>query len=184
MAARSEQWAETGVGAVVLAAAGVFLFYALSNAGGLGKSTGGYEPVARFGDVGSLSAGADVRVAGVKVGRITAIELDPKTYLAKTHILMQPEIKVPADSSIKITSDGLLGGQHVAIAPGGAREDMKPGDEFQNAQGAVDLFGLIGQVIRPQGGQGGANTTGQPAAAPASAAATPAAPADPYPGGK
>jgi len=61
---------------------------------------------------------------------------------------------------------------------------MKPGDEFQNAQGAVDLFGLIGQVIRPQGGQGGANTTGQPAAAPASAAATPAAPADPYPGGK
>ncbi|MFV4709612.1 outer membrane lipid asymmetry maintenance protein MlaD, partial [Mycobacterium tuberculosis] len=65
---------------------------------------------------------------------------------------------------MKITSDGLLGGQHVVIAPGGAPDDMKPGAEFQNAQGAVDLFGLIGQVIRPQAGQtgagGSANTTG------------------------
>ncbi len=176
MAGRGEQWAETGVGAVVLIAAGAFLFYALGHANG-GGSGGGYELTARFGDVGSLTAGADVRVAGVKVGSVSAIELDPKSYLAKAHIQIQPQIKVPSDSTIKITSDGLLGGQHVAITPGGASDDMKPGAEFQNAQGAVDLFGLIGQAIRPQSGgaSSGSNTTA-PAAAPAAAA-------DPYPGG-
>jgi phospholipid/cholesterol/gamma-HCH transport system substrate-binding protein len=174
MAGRGEQWAETGVGAVVLAAAAVFLVYAIGHAGAIGKGGAGYELIARFGDVGSLTTGADVRVAGVKVGQVAAIELDPKTYLAKTHIVMQPEVKVPSDSTVKITSDGLLGGQHVVIAPGGAPDDMKPGSEFQNAQGAVDLFGLIGQAIRPQAGQQGS----APAAAPATST-----PADSYPGG-
>lgn len=171
MAGRGEQWAETGVGAIVLAGAAVFLVYALGHTGGFGKAAGGYELIARFGDVGSLASGADVRVAGVKVGSVSSIELDRKTYLAKTHLQMQPGVDVPADSTVKITSDGLLGGQHVVIAPGGDAKLMKPGDEFENAQGAVDLFGLIGQAIRPQtGAPGGGNTT-----APAS---------DPYPGGK
>src|ERR1700743_2857470 len=106
MAGRGEQWAETGVGAVVLAAAAVFLTYALRHAGGLGQGAGGYELTARFGDVGALATGADVRVAGVKVGQVTAIELDPKTYLARAHFQMQPQIKVPSDSTVKITSDG------------------------------------------------------------------------------
>ncbi len=174
MAGRGEQWAETGVGAVVLAAAAAFLIYAVGHANGVGGGAGGYDLVARFGDVGSLTAGADVRVAGVKVGSVSSIELDPKSYLAKAHFQIQPQIKVPSDSTVKITSDGLLGGQHVVIAPGGAPDDMKPGAEFQNVQGAVDLFGLIGQVIRPQGSAPAATTP----------AATPAAPAaDPYPGG-
>ncbi len=178
MAGRSEQWAETGVGAVVLAVAAGFLVYALGHASGFGGAGGGYELTARFGDVGALTPGADVRVAGVKVGSVAAIELDPKTFLARTRFLIQPQVKVPSDSTVKITSDGLLGGQHVVIAPGGASDDLKPGAEFQNAQGAVDLFGLIGQVIRPQGNGGAA----APGTAPAPAAA-PSAATDPYPGG-
>jgi phospholipid/cholesterol/gamma-HCH transport system substrate-binding protein len=79
---------------------------------------------------------------------------------------------LPTDSTIKITSDSLLGGQHVAIEPGGAADDMKPGAQFQNTQEAVDLFGLIGQMIRPQTAASGAAPAG---AAPATA------PADPYP---
>jgi len=190
MPGRAEQWAETGVGALVLAAAAGFLIYALGHASGFGGSGGGYELTARFGEVGSLTPGADVRVAGVKVGSVSAIELDPKTFLARTRFLIQPQVKLPSDSTVKITSDGLLGGQHVVIAPGGAPDDLKPGAEFQNAQGAVDLFGLIGQVIRPQGGasqaggsatggtQGGAQAAGASSGAPAAAPAS-----DPYPGG-
>jgi phospholipid/cholesterol/gamma-HCH transport system substrate-binding protein len=174
MAGRTEQWAETAVGAVVLAGAGAFLVYALAHAGGLGRGAGGYELVAKFGDAGALATGADVRVAGVKVGSVTAIELDPKTYLAKAHFSIQPEIKVPADSTVKITSDSLLGGQHVVIAPGGDTAVMKPGDEFQNAQGAVDLFGLIGQAIRPQAGAPASSSSTTSGAAPGGA---------PYPAG-
>jgi phospholipid/cholesterol/gamma-HCH transport system substrate-binding protein len=173
--AKSETWAETGVGALVLAAAAGFLIYALGNTS-KGADAGGYELVGKFGDVGALATGADVRVAGVKVGAVSRIELDSKAYLAKVHVVINKDVKLPADSTAKITSSGLLGGQLVAIAPGGAVEDMKPGSEFQNTQGAVDLFGLIGQFVRPSTG------AATPAASNPAAPATPAKAADPYPG--
>lgn len=165
------QWLETGLGAVVLAAAASFLIYALS-AGAIHTKSHGYDLTARFGQVGALAPGADVRVSGVKVGTVAAVTLDPKTFMAVTRITLDPTIKLPADSTAKVTSDGLLGGSHVAIEPGGAQGDMKPGDEFQNTQGAVDLFGLIGQFIRPQSPA----TSAAPAAAPSGAAPA----ADPY----
>ena len=56
------------------------------------------------------------------------------------------------ERAAKITSDGLLGGVHVAISPGGAADMLKAGGEIENTQGAVDIFGLIGQVLRPSGG--------------------------------
>lgn len=172
---RQGQWAETGVGALVLAAAVAFLIYALSHAGG-GMRGSAYEISARFGQVGSLAAGADVRVAGVKVGSVSKIELDPKTFLARTSMQLDRTLKLPADSSARITSDGLLGGQHVAIEPGGATENLKPGGEIQNVQGAVDLFGLIGQFVRGSGA-----SAAKPAAnaAPSGGASA----SDPYPGG-
>ena len=178
---KSETWAETGVGAVVLAAAAGFLIYALGHAAN-GADAGGYEVVGRFGDVGALASGADVRLAGVKVGAVSKIELDPKTFMAKVHFTINKDVKLPADSTAKVTSAGLLGGQLVAIAPGGAVEDMKPGAEFQNTQGAVDLFGLIGQFVRPQSGGAAADPAAAPATAPAPAAKPAAKSADPYPG--
>jgi phospholipid/cholesterol/gamma-HCH transport system substrate-binding protein len=97
---------------------------------------------------------------------VASLKLDPKTYLAEAHLALQPDIKLPADSTAKITSDGLLGGAHVAIEPGGALTDLKAGGEIPNTQGAVDIFGLIGQVIRPA-----------PAAAPSNGSASAATPA-------
>jgi phospholipid/cholesterol/gamma-HCH transport system substrate-binding protein len=143
-----ERWVETVVGLVVLAVAAVFLAYAL-DAGGGARGRGGYVVTARFDQAGGLAPGASVRVAGVKVGAVSAVTLDPKTYLAVTRLQLDPSVRLPADSTAKISSDALLGGAHVAIAPGGAAEDLKAGGEIENTQGAVDLFGLIGQVIRP-----------------------------------
>ena len=163
-----EQWAETGMGVVVLALAGAFLAYSLS-VGGVKMKAGGYDVTAKFGQVGSLAPGAAVSVAGVKVGTVSQITLDPKTFLAVTKLSLDPDVKLPSDSTAKITSDSLLGGVHVAIAPGGATDDIKPGGEIDNTQGAVDLFGLIGSVMRPQGGAAAPAAGETP---PASAAAT------------
>ena len=157
-----DQWAETAMGFLVLALAAVFLAYSLS-AGGLGGKPRGYQVTARFGEAGSLAPGAAVSVAGVKVGAVSEIELDPKTYLAVARLTLDRDVKLPSDSTAKITSDGLLGGAHVAIAPGGAADDLKPGGEIENTQGAVDLFGLIGQVIRPQPAAGARPPATQPA---------------------
>jgi phospholipid/cholesterol/gamma-HCH transport system substrate-binding protein len=144
-----EQWAETGTGIAVIAVAAGFLIYSLS-VGGVGKIRRGYDLTARFGEAGSLAPGSAVSVAGVKVGTVSKITLDPKTYMAVAHLSLDRTVKLPSDSTAKITSDSLLGGVHVAIAPGAAPDDLKPGGEIENTQGAVDLFGLIGQVMRPQ----------------------------------
>ena len=174
--AEREQWAETGLGAIVLLAAAGFLAYALAHAGGAGG--GGYRLSARFGEVGALAPGAAVSVAGVKVGSVTAVRLDPKSFLAEAVMTIDPKVKLPSDSTVKITQDSLLGGQHLSVEPGGSADDLKPGASFQNTQGAVDLFGLIGQVLRPQSGASGTAAGG--AAGGAGGSATPAAPA---PGG-
>lgn len=147
--AERQQWAETGLGAIVLAAAIGFLSYALSHTGGVGGG-GGYMLKARFGDVGALAPGAAVSVAGVKVGTVSSVKLDPKTFLADAVMTIKSDIQLPSDSTVKITQDSLLGGQHLSIEPGGAMDNLKPGATFQNTQGAVDLFGLIGSVLRPQ----------------------------------
>ena len=152
------------MGAVVLACAGVFFAYALS-AGGKSVGGSGYELAARFGQVGALEPGADIRVAGVKIGAVSSITLDPKTFLAIAKFDLDSAVKLPADSTAKITSDGLLGGEHVAIEPGGAPDNLKPGGEIQNTQGAVDLFSLVGQVLRPQPPASGASAPAAPAAA-------------------
>ena len=166
------QWAETAMGGLVLAAAAAFLIYALS-AGAIHPQGRGYELTARFGQVGALATGADVRVSGVKVGTVSDIKLDPKTFLAVTHMALNSDVKLPSDSTAKITSDGLLGGSHIAIEPGGAADNMKPGDEFQNTQGSVDLFGLIGQFLRPTAPATAASAAPAPSA-------TAAVSSDPY----
>ncbi len=156
-----EQWAETGVGAVVLIATAAFLAYSLT-AGGP-RQAHGYEVGAKFGQVGALAPGASVSVAGVKVGTVASIDLDPKTYLAIVRLDLDPKVPLPVDSTAKISSDGLLGGAHIVIEPGGSTDNLKPGGEIANTQGAVDLFGLVGQMLRPQ----------QPAAADGAAAPKP-----------
>lgn len=162
---------ETIMGFVVLAFAALFLAYALGVAG-LGQAAGGsYDLTARFGEAGGIQPGSKVTVSGVKVGSVSSVTIDPKTFLAVMHLSMDSSVKLPSDSTAKITSDGLLGGNHIAIAPGGAPDDLKPGAEINNTQGAVDLFGLIGQVMRPK------TDAAAPAPAPSAAPAA-KAPAD------
>jgi phospholipid/cholesterol/gamma-HCH transport system substrate-binding protein len=166
-----EQWAEAGLGIVVLLLAATFLVYSLS-VGEVGGKRGAYEVTARFGQAGSLAPGATVSVSGVKVGTVSELKLDPKTYMAVAHLALDPQVKLPSDSTAKITSDSLLGGVHVAIAPGGASDNLRPGGEIENTQGAVDLFGLIGQVMRPQpGGAAGSGEAAAPPSRPSAAAA-------------
>jgi len=102
-------------------------------------------------------------VAGVKIGTVSSITLDPKTFLATTTLDLDPAVPLPADSTAKIASDGLMGPVHVVIEPGGATETLKPGGEIQNTQGAVDVFSLISQFVRPQPSAGESAAGGAPA---------------------
>lgn len=147
--------AELVTGAIVLAVAGTFLAFAVTSTGKT-FSNNGYDLHAVFDHVDGLALGADVRIAGVKVGTITSIGLDPKTYLADVHFTVQNAIQLTDDSSASVSTDGLLGGKYLALATGGDDKTLKPGGEITITQGSVNLEGLISKYIFPSvGGKGG-----------------------------
>ncbi len=140
--------AELVTGAVVLAVAGVFLLFAVANTG---KSFGatGYDLHASFDHVDGLAIGTDVRIAGVKVGSIRSIVLDPKTYLADVTFSVQKNIELTDDTSATVSTDGLLGGKYLALATGGSDKLLKAGDAVTITQGSINLEGLLGKYIFP-----------------------------------
>jgi phospholipid/cholesterol/gamma-HCH transport system substrate-binding protein len=136
---------ETLIGALVLAVTAVFLVFAYSTAGV--RSLNGYELVAKFDRVDGLTVGGDVRLSGIKIGAVTATTLDPKTYQAVVYFSVQPDVKLPDDSSVKIASQGLLGGNYLSLEPGGSEKYLKAGDQLHYVQGSVNLMDLISQAI-------------------------------------
>ncbi|HKU63845.1 MAG TPA: outer membrane lipid asymmetry maintenance protein MlaD [Rhizomicrobium sp.] len=146
--------AETLIGAAVVAIALVLaaLAYFRTGAGGLS----GYEVNARLAKVDGLAVGTDVRLAGIKVGSVSGLILDPQTYLVTVHMDIRNDIKLPTDSSILVTQAGFLGGQYLSITPGGDDKMMAAGAFFENAQGSIDLMNLVGRFAT------GASTSNQP----------------------
>jgi len=144
---------ETLIGAVVLAVAGLFLFFAYSTAD-VGDVSGGYSLVAKFNRVDGLAPGSDVRIGGIKVGTIGQLSLEPDTYLAVVKMNINTTVKLPDDSSAKISSEGLLGSNYLSLEPGGSDVMLADGDEIPYTQGAVDIVNLIGQAIFSATGSG------------------------------
>ncbi len=136
---------ETLIGAGVVLVAAVFLYFAYTSTSS--GSLSGYELTARMSRVDGLAPGTDVRLSGIKIGTVTSLELDPERYFAVLHMSINPDIKIPDDSSLSVTSAGVLGSSYLAIQPGGSDKMLAPGERIRNTQGSVDLQGLIGSFV-------------------------------------
>ena len=147
----SHSTTEVLVGGVVLAGAIAFAVYA-GQATGLSAGPAGYELTASFRSLDGVSVGTDVRLAGVKVGTVTGITLNPETYRADTRFSVAQGIEIPDDSAIVVSSEGLLGGNFVEIMPGGSPFFFAPGDEILDTQGAVSLISLLLKFVSGEGG--------------------------------
>lgn len=132
-------------GAVVIAVSLGFLGYAIANTGR--STSAGYSLHAGFERIDGLGPGSDVRLAGVKVGRITSARIDPKTYQAEITFNVQPDVKLPKDSSAEVTSDGMLGGKVLSLVPGGDDTMLTDGGRIMVTQSAVSLEQLLGKFI-------------------------------------
>ena len=136
---------ETLIGALVVAVAAGFLFFAYTTTHS--GSIAGYDLKAAFNSADGITTGTDVRLHGIKIGTVSSMDLDPKTYLAVVHLSIRDDIRIPDDSSVKITSSGLLGSSYLAIQPGGSEKMLASGSAITNTQGSIDLMSLIGRVI-------------------------------------
>jgi phospholipid/cholesterol/gamma-HCH transport system substrate-binding protein len=148
-----ERWGETILGAIVAAVAIGFFAFAAAQAGQTGARDG-YDLTARFQRIDGIDVGSDVRISGVKVGVVRAIGLDRETYLAMVTMAVDDGVRVPDDSSVRVASDGLLGGAYLAIEPG-SMDPIPAGGEILNTQGSIDLMTLFSAMA--QGNQNSQN---------------------------
>ena len=140
---------ETLVGLFVLLGLAALVFLALkaANLAAFANNGDSYTLQARFDNIGGLKPRAPVRSAGVVVGRVTAIGLDPQRFQGLVTMEIQRAYRFPRDSSAKIQTAGLLGDQYIGLEPGGSDDDLEPNDIITQTQSAVVLENLIGQVL-------------------------------------
>jgi phospholipid/cholesterol/gamma-HCH transport system substrate-binding protein len=144
---------ETMTGFFVIGCAVIFLGYGMQKTDMLIRSDA-YALSANFDNISGISSGADVKMSGVKIGTVAKTGIDTQNYQAQTTLMIQDNIKIPNDSAVKITSDGLLGGSHIIIEAGSSADMMKQGDSFIYTQSAVSLMDLLSRAVF-SGGQSG-----------------------------
>jgi len=140
---------EISVGAFVLAGALALVFLAVKVSGiSLVSEEGFYVVKARFDDVAGLRPRAKVSMAGVTIGRVTAIDVDMQygEAIVSLEIYGQPGL-LTSDTGAKILTEGILGARYVSLQPGGDEETLSDGDYIADTQGAMVLENLVGDLI-------------------------------------
>ena len=132
------------LGAIVLITAIGFLTLGMQS---INSQKNGYNISLIFGSTAGLKNGDDVKISGISVGKITKLELDPDDYNAKVNIIIDNNIKIPDDSSAKITSSSLLGGNFLDIIPGSSEQNLGPSDIIYDTTDPVSFTDMLGKVI-------------------------------------
>lgn len=145
---------EVITGGLVVAAAAGFMVYA-NQFSGLASPSGGYPLTASFRSAEGITVGTDVRLAGVKVGSVTAMDLNPETFRAETTISVDDGIALPDDTALVVSSEGLLGGNFLELLPGGSAFSYEPGAEILDTESSVSLIQLLLKFVT-----GGDDTAG------------------------
>jgi len=138
---------EVALGAVVMIAAAVFVVFALRTTGTTLTQAQAYPLHATFRSAEGVQHGTEVRLAGVKIGTVSDLTLDPLTFRAQMTIMVDQGLDLPLDSTIQVASEGLLGGTFIEILPGGDLDNLAAGDSFQDTQSAVSLITLLLRVF-------------------------------------
>ena len=124
---------EAIVGAFVIIIYVVFLFFGFSTM--KIQNSDSYNVSALFNRIDGIKIGSDIRMSGIKIGTVVSQELDNSSFEAKVLMSIDSKILIPDDSSAKITSDGLLGGNYISIEPGGSDIYLLNNEEIFFTQG-------------------------------------------------
>jgi len=134
------------VGLFVLAGIAAIAYLSISIGGFSWHGREGLKLYASFDETGALTVRAPVVIAGVRVGEVSRISLQ-NDFRAKVEMSLDPELKLPTDSSAAIVTAGVLGDRYIELQPGGEEKILKSGDQIPITESAVILERLIGQLI-------------------------------------
>ena len=132
------------LGAIVLLTAIGFLTLGMQS---INNQKDGYNISLIFGSTAGLKNGDDVKISGINVGKITKLELNQEDYNAKINIIVNNDIKIPDDSSAKIASSSLLGGNFLDIIPGSSEQNLKPNDVIYDTTDTLSFTDMLGKFI-------------------------------------
>ena len=119
-----------------------------------------YQLFARFENIGGLTDKSPVRMAGVNIGRVTSIQLDPEDFSAKVFMQIDAQNNsLPLDTSAAILTSGLIGSNYIGLEPGGDMDVLVDGDEIEITQSAVVLENLIGQFLYNSSSNSGSDSS-------------------------
>jgi phospholipid/cholesterol/gamma-HCH transport system substrate-binding protein len=141
----SRDTTEILVGGLAVLAFALFVVFAFSVNQ---SSVSGYVLSASYNHIDGLALHADVRLAGIRIGEVTAESFEPTDNRAVVIMTIANSVEVPRDSAAIVASDGLLGAKFIKIDAGGELEMLKPGDSFDYVQDSVDLEHLLLRVVR------------------------------------
>lgn len=115
----------------------------------------GYVIKARFENASGLKVRSPVTVAGVRVGRVTAIDFDPQTFQAVVSMRIGADYnQLPLDTSASVLTSGLVGEKYIGLEPGGDMEVLKDGDELTLTQSSLVLEQMIGKFLFDKAAEG------------------------------
>ncbi|MVW74746.1 outer membrane lipid asymmetry maintenance protein MlaD [Pseudomonas xionganensis] len=140
---------EIGVGLFLLAGVLALLLLALRVSGlTLGAGEGSYKVYAHFDNIAGLTVRSKVTMAGVTIGRVTAIDLDRDSYTGRVTMLLNQEVdNLPEDSTASILTAGLLGEKYIGISVGGEEAVLSDGSVIHDTQSSLVLEDLIGKFL-------------------------------------
>ena len=101
---------------------------------------------AQFNSIDGLDAGTEVRMGGIKIGEVTALDLK-EDYSAQATLKIDANIPIPTDTSVAIHTGGIFGGKYVTLEPGAEEEYMETGNAFEVTQDSVDVQDLLNLII-------------------------------------
>jgi len=136
----------------------VALFFLAMRVSNLSTATSGegYRLTAQFDNIGSLRVRAPVSMAGVRLGRVEAIDFDQETFQAVVTLRIEGRYDaIPDDTFANIYTAGLLGEQYIGLDPGGSLEPLRDGDRIEFTQSALVLEQMIGQFLLSKAEEGG-----------------------------
>ena len=107
----------------------------------------GYTVSARFTSVAGLRVGANVEIAGVAIGRVSAIRLDNEDFTALVDMRINEGVPLSEDVMASVKTSGLIGDKYIAITPGGTEELLAPGSTITDTEPTLDIEALIGKVV-------------------------------------
>ncbi len=139
---------EIGVGLFLLAGVLALLLLSLRVSGLSVASADTYKLYAYFDNIAGLSVRSKVTMAGVTIGKVTAIDLDRESYTGRVTMEVQKDVDIlPTDSTASILTAGLLGEKYVGISVGGEEETLGDGDTVRDTQSSLVLEELIGKFL-------------------------------------